>query len=67
MGEVGIGRFGEGGPSKPRAKTRLSFHPGTVLFAGYGSTLNDPTVLGHARLRPAEDGFFLKLSYLFQM
>jgi hypothetical protein len=42
-------------------------NPGTVLFAGYGSTLTDPTDLGHSRLRRAEDGFFLKLSYLFQM
>ncbi len=41
--------------------------PGTVLFAGYGSTLRDPTVLGRASLRRSEDGFFLKLSYLFQM
>ena len=42
-------------------------NPGTVLFAGYGSTLRDPTELGRASLRRAEDGFFLKLSYLFQM
>ncbi|MFL5401794.1 MAG: DUF5916 domain-containing protein [Gemmatimonadales bacterium] len=42
-------------------------NPGTVLFAGYGSTLRDPTELGVASLRRAEDGFFLKLSYLFQM
>jgi uncharacterized protein DUF5916 len=42
-------------------------NPGTVLFAGYGSTLRDPTELGTASLRRAEDGFFLKLSYLFQM
>jgi hypothetical protein len=41
--------------------------PGTVLFAGYGSTLRDPTELGRAELRRAQDGFFLKLSYLFQM
>jgi len=41
--------------------------PGTVLFAGYGSTLRDPTELGRASLRRSEDGFFLKLSYLFQM
>jgi len=41
--------------------------PGTVLFAGYGSTLRDPTGLGRASLRRSEDGFFLKLSYLFQM
>jgi hypothetical protein len=42
-------------------------NPGTVLFAGYGSTLLDPTGLGRASLRRVEDGFFLKLSYLFQM
>ncbi len=42
-------------------------NPGTVLFAGYGSTLRDPTELGRASLRRAQDGFFLKLSYLFQM
>jgi hypothetical protein len=42
-------------------------NPGTVLFLGYGSTLRDPTELGRANLRRAEDGFFLKLSYLFQM
>jgi hypothetical protein len=41
--------------------------PGTVLFAGYGSTLSDPSELGRASLRRAEDGFFLKLSYLFQL
>ncbi|MBA3445920.1 MAG: carbohydrate binding family 9 domain-containing protein [Gemmatimonadales bacterium] len=42
-------------------------NPGTVLFAGYGSTMRDPTVLGRADLQRAEDGFFLKLSYLFQL
>jgi hypothetical protein len=42
-------------------------NPGTVLFAGYGSTLRDPSQLGRAGLLRAEDGFFLKLSYLFQM
>jgi hypothetical protein len=41
--------------------------PGTVFFAGYGSTLRDPTPLGRANLRRSEDGFFLKLSYLFQL
>ncbi|HET9465266.1 MAG TPA: DUF5916 domain-containing protein [Gemmatimonadales bacterium] len=42
-------------------------NPGTVLFAGYGSTLRDPSQLGRASLLRSEDGFFLKLSYLFQM
>ncbi len=41
--------------------------PGTVLFAGYGSTLRDPSVLGSENLERAQDGFFLKLSYLFQL
>jgi hypothetical protein len=42
--------------------------PGTVLFAGYGNTLanldEDPRP---ARLRRTQDGFFLKLSYLFRL
>jgi hypothetical protein len=41
--------------------------PGTVIFAGYGSTLRDPSVLGDSQLERAQDGFFLKLSYLFQL
>jgi len=41
--------------------------PGTVLFAGYGSTLADPSQLGQTHLERIEDGFFLKLSYLFQL
>jgi hypothetical protein len=42
-------------------------NPGTVLFAGYGSTLQDPSAFGRGDLLRAQDGFFLKLSYLFQM
>jgi hypothetical protein len=42
--------------------------PGTVLFAGYGNTLanidDDPR---RARLQRTQDGFFLKLSYLFRL
>src|SRR3954470_9388587 len=47
----------------------FSYQPtaGTVLFAGYGSTLTDPTQMGQSTLQRSEDGFFLKLSYLFQM
>jgi hypothetical protein len=55
-----------------RGDVLLSYQPtpGTVLFAGYGNTLRDPIdprdplITG---LRRAEDGFFLKLSYLFRM
>jgi hypothetical protein len=45
-------------------------NPGTVVFLGYGSTLLDPVdpaTSGAAGLRRAEDGFFLKVSYLFHM
>ncbi len=44
--------------------------PGTVLFAGYGSTLRDPIDPDdplRAGLRRSEDGFFFKMSYLFRM
>jgi hypothetical protein len=41
--------------------------PGTVLFAGYGSTLLDPDDPSRSGLRRVEDGFFFKLSYLFHM
>lgn len=45
-------------------------NPGTVLFAGYGSTLRDPVDPGdplRTGLRRSEDGFFFKASYLFRM
>jgi hypothetical protein len=44
-------------------------NPGTVVFAGYGSTMNDPFALDRARsqLERASDGFFLKASYLFRL
>jgi hypothetical protein len=38
-----------------------------VIFAGYGSTLADPSQMGQTSLQRAEDGFFLKFSYLFQL
>ena len=43
-------------------------NPGTVVFAGYGSTTEDtdPT-LGRRELQRTADGFFVKLSYLFRM
>ena len=42
-------------------------NPGTVLFAGYGSTMAHSNGLGLTDLRRVNDGFFLKLSYLFRM
>jgi hypothetical protein len=65
---------------RTRAFTRISFrgdilfsyqpNPGTVAFLGYGSTLLDPLDPASPRgsgLRRSEDGFFLKLSYLFHL
>jgi hypothetical protein len=45
-------------------------NPGTVLFAGYGSTLRDPVDPDdplRTGLQRADDGFFFKMSYLFRM
>jgi hypothetical protein len=41
-----------------------------VVFLGYGSTLLDPVDPAEPNaggLRRVEDGFFLKMSYLFHM
>ncbi|HEY5087696.1 MAG TPA: DUF5916 domain-containing protein [Gemmatimonadaceae bacterium] len=40
--------------------------PGTVFFAGYGNSMTEPAPLAFRRLRRINDGFFVKLSYLFQ-
>jgi hypothetical protein len=45
-------------------------NPGTVVFLGYGSTLQDPLDPADPRRtgwRRVEDGLFLKMSYLFHM
>jgi hypothetical protein len=41
--------------------------PGTVFFAGYGSTLEEPQSFKFAAMRRRQDGFFLKGSYLFRL
>ena len=41
--------------------------PGTVLFAGYGSSLTEPQNLRFRGLQRTGDGFFLKMSYLFRL
>ena len=59
-------------PGTRRANFRLDFlfsyqpTPGTVFFAGYGSTLADRTPT-RRELRRESDGFFLKISYLFRL
>ena len=41
--------------------------PGTVIFAGYGSSLTEEDSFKFNRLRRLDDGFFMKLSYLFRV
>ncbi|MEP6692554.1 MAG: DUF5916 domain-containing protein [Gemmatimonadaceae bacterium] len=52
-----------------RGDALLSYQPtpGTVVFAGYGSTFTEPDALRFDRLRRTDDGFFLKLSYVFRL
>jgi hypothetical protein len=41
--------------------------PGTLLYLGYGSTLNEPREFRFQDLRRTRDGFFGKISYLFRL
>ncbi len=42
-------------------------NPGTVIFAGYGNSLTEPDAFTFGDLRRVNDGFFVKLSYLFRV
>ena len=41
--------------------------PGTVIFAGYGSSVTEEDSFHFDRLERTSDSFFMKLSYLFRM
>jgi Domain of unknown function (DUF5916) len=41
--------------------------PGTVVFAGYGSSLSEPNAFSFRDVRRVSDGFFVKFSYLFRL
>jgi hypothetical protein len=41
--------------------------PGTLVYVGYGSTLDEPREFRFQDLRRTRDGFFAKLSYLFRL
>jgi hypothetical protein len=41
--------------------------PGTVFFAGYGSSLSESDPLAFTRLQRENDAFFVKASYLWRM
>jgi hypothetical protein len=40
--------------------------PGTVVFAGYGASLSEDREFSFSDLKRVEDGFFVKVSYLFR-
>jgi hypothetical protein len=52
-----------------RMDARFSYQPtpGTVVFDGYSSILAEPEGLRFGSLRRTNDGFFLKISYLFRL
>ncbi len=68
---------GAGGFTRAEAFERNTFRadvlfayrptPGTVLYAGYGSTMTEPEAFRFQRLRRTRDAFFAKVSYLFQL
>jgi hypothetical protein len=41
--------------------------PGTVFFAGYGSSMSEPDAFAFKDLSRSKDGFFVKFSYLFRL
>jgi hypothetical protein len=47
----------------------LSFtpSPGTVVYAGYGSSLSEADAFAFRGVRRVSDGFFVKLTYLFRL
>jgi len=42
-------------------------NPGTIVFLGYGATMDDPDAFEFRHLKRDEDRFFMKLSYLFRL
>jgi hypothetical protein len=40
--------------------------PGTLVYLGYGSTMDEPNQFRFSELRRTSDGFFGKLSYIFR-
>ena len=41
--------------------------PGTLVYLGYGSTLDEPREFRFQDLRRTRDGIFAKISYLFRL
>lgn len=47
----------------------FSYHPtpGTVVYLGYGNSLEEPSAFRFRSLTRLSDGFFAKVSYLFHV
>ncbi|HET7111105.1 MAG TPA: hypothetical protein VFI41_09525, partial [Gemmatimonadales bacterium] len=68
---------GNGGFTRAAAVVQNNFHadvlvaftptPGTVVFAGYGSSLTEPRSFSFSDLQRQRDSFFAKVSYLFRL
>jgi len=41
--------------------------PGTLVYLGYGSTMQEPEDFQFSDLQRTTDGFFAKISYLFRL
>ena len=61
---------GEGNGNDFRVDWLFSYRPspGTLIYLGYGSSLEEQSAFAFGRdLHRSTDGFFAKLSYLFRM
>jgi hypothetical protein len=41
--------------------------PGTVVYLGYGASLDEPNAFQFNQMTRTQDGFFFKVSYLFRL
>jgi hypothetical protein len=62
-------RLGHVNSNRFRADWLFSYqpNPGTVIFAGYGSSMTDTNSFDFRKVVRTQDGFFVKLSYLFRL
>lgn len=62
-------RLGRINSNRFRADWLFSYqpNPGTVIFAGYGSSMTDANSFDFRDVTRTADGFFVKLSYLFRL
>ena len=68
-GEGGFARAAGFRDNRFRADVLFAYRPtpGTVIFAGYGSTMTEPESFKFRELRRTRDSFFAKVSYLFHL